>query len=73
MDNHIKLELKPENQKYLREFSEILGKDINTIFNEALERYFEAEQKKIVEQSIIEDGKETKLSYDEFWDGLDDI
>jgi hypothetical protein len=52
-------------------FSKLLQKDINTIIEEALEQYFENEQKKLIEKGIEEDASLTNLDYDEFWDGVD--
>lgn len=52
-------------------FSEMLNKDVNTILNEALEAYFEAEQQKLMEKSIHDENAMTNLDYDEFWDGVD--
>lgn len=52
-------------------FSEMLNKDVNTILNEALEAYFEAEQQKLMKKSIHDENAMTNLDYDEFWDGVD--
>ena len=41
------------------------------MIEEALEQYFENEQKKLIEKGIDEDASMTNLDYDEFWDGLD--
>jgi tRNA A37 N6-isopentenylltransferase MiaA len=49
----------------------MLGKDINTMLEEALQKYFEEEQQKLIEKGIEEDASMTNLDYDEFWDGLD--
>ncbi len=65
------IELKPDTVDNLQAFSELLNKDINTILEEALQRYFEEEQQKLIEKGIEEDTSMTNLDYDEFWDGLD--
>ncbi len=65
------LTLKPDTVDNLHAFSELLGKDINTMLEEALQRYFEEEQQKLIEKGIEEDASMTNLDYDEFWDGLD--
>jgi predicted transcriptional regulator len=63
--------LKPDTVDNLQAFSELLHKDINTMLEEALQRYFEEEQQKLIEKGIEEDASMTNLDYDEFWDGLD--
>jgi predicted transcriptional regulator len=63
--------LKPDTVDNLQAFSELLNKDINTMLEEALQRYFEEEQQKLIEKGIKEDASMTNLDYDEFWDGLD--
>jgi tRNA A37 N6-isopentenylltransferase MiaA len=55
----------------LQAYSQILKKDANTILNEALEQYFENEQKKLLEKNIEDENAMTNLDYDEFWDGVD--
>ena len=63
--------LKPDTVDNLQAFSELLNKDVNTILEEALQRYFEETQQKLIEKGIEEDASMTNLDYDEFWDGLD--
>lgn len=46
----IKFELSANMIEELQNFSQLLKKDINIIFNEALEQYFENEQKKLLKQ-----------------------
>jgi predicted transcriptional regulator len=65
------LTLKQETVENLHAFSELLDKDVNTMLEEALQRYFEEEQQKLIEKGIEEDASMTNLDYDEFWDGLD--
>ena len=63
--------LKPDTVDNLQAFSELLNKDVNTILEEALQRYFEEAQQKLIEKGIEEDASMTNLDYDEFWDRLD--
>jgi len=69
--NQIKIEFKQSTIDDLVGFSELLGKEVNVMLEEALEQYFENEQKKLIEKGINEDASMTNLDYDEFWDGLD--
>jgi len=41
------------------------------ILHEALDGYMETQQKKLMEDELVRRQKETTLSYDEFWDGVD--
>ena len=67
MEEQIKIELKSEKLESLKFYAELLGKDVNTMLDEALEQYFVSEQEKI----IAKEQNATNLSYDEFWDGVD--
>ncbi|SFV90871.1 hypothetical protein MNB_SV-4-424 [hydrothermal vent metagenome] len=69
--NDFTITLKPDTVDNLQAFSELLNKDINSMIEEALGRYFEEEQQKLIEKGIEEDASLTNLDYDEFWDGLD--
>jgi hypothetical protein len=69
--NQIKIEFKQSTIDDLIGFSELLGKEVNVMLEEALEQYFENEQKKLIEKGIEEDASMTNLEYDEFWDGVD--
>ena len=71
MEDTIKLNFKQSTIDDLLGFSEILKKDVNVMIEEALELYFETEQKKLIDKGIEEDASMTNLDYDEFWDGLD--
>ena len=71
MEQNIKIEFKQSTVDDLIGFSELLNKDVNVMIEEALEQYFENEQKKLIEKGIEEDASMTNLDYDEFWDGLD--
>jgi hypothetical protein len=68
---HIQIEFKQSTVDNLHLFSEMLNKDINTMLEEALEQYFDNEQKKILEKNISDDSAMTNLDFDEFWDDVD--
>jgi len=63
----IKIELKNDKVEALKAYAKLLNKDINTMLDEALERYFMEEQEKL----IAKEQNATNLDYDEFWDGVD--
>jgi predicted transcriptional regulator len=69
--DQIEIALKESTVDNLRAFSELLHKDVTCIVEEALEAYFEQEQKKWIERGIEEDASMTNLDYHEFWEGLD--
>ncbi len=71
MEKIINFELKAKIVEEIEAFSHILKKDVNTILNEALEQYFENEQKKLLEKNINDESAMTNLDFDEFWDGVD--
>ena len=71
MHETINLQLSSDNVKNLETFSEILKKDYNTIFNEALEIYFENAQKALLEKKLADENAMTNLDFDEFWDGVE--
>ncbi len=71
MEQNIKIELKHTTVENLKSFSEILGKDINTMLEEALEEYFEFQQQKLMEKNLFDENAMTNLDFDEFWDDLD--
>ena len=68
---HIQIEFKQSTVDNLHLFSEMLNKDINTMLEEALEQYFDNEQKKMIEKNISDDSAMTNLDFDEFWDDVD--
>lgn len=59
------------NLQNLETFSQILKKDKSTLINEALELYFQEQQKKLLEKNIENENALTNLDYDEFWEGVD--
>ena len=67
MEEQIKIELKLDKLESLKHYAKVLNKDINTMLDEALERYFIEEQEKI----IAKEQSGTSLDYDEFWGGFD--
>jgi hypothetical protein len=67
MEEQIKIELKLDKLESLKHYAKVLNKDINTMLDEALERYFVEEQEKI----IAKEQNATSLDYDEFWGGVD--
>ena len=71
MKDTINIQFKQSTIDDLIGFSKLLNKDVNIIIEEALELYYENEQKKLMEKGIDEDASMTNLDYDEFWDGLD--
>lgn len=71
MEQQIKIEFKQSTVDNLHLFSKMLDKDINSMLEEALEQYFDSEQKKLMEKNISDDNAMTNLDFDEFWDDLD--
>jgi len=59
------------NMENLETFCQILKKDESAIMNEALELYFQEQQKKLLEKNIADENALTNLDYDEFWDGVE--
>ena len=70
MEN-LNFKLNSDNLDNLENFSNILKKDMSTIINEALEDYFEKEQKNLLEKNLENENAMTNLDYDEFWDGVE--
>ncbi|MEA2048118.1 MAG: hypothetical protein U9O64_06675 [Campylobacterota bacterium] len=71
MKDNIQIEFKQSTVENLQLFSQMLNKDVNTMLEEALEQYFDAEQKRLMEKSINDENAMTNLDYDEFWDGVE--
>ncbi|MGC9350431.1 MAG: hypothetical protein ACP5D3_00390 [Sulfurovum sp.] len=65
------IEFKESTVENLQLYSELLDKDVNTMLEEALELYFEAQQKMLLEKNLENENMMTNLDYDEFWDGVD--
>lgn len=70
MEN-INITLNADNVENLQNFSEILKKDYSSMINEALEDYFEKEQKKLLEKNLEDENAMTNLDFEEFWDDVD--
>lgn len=71
MQNDMVIEFKESTVENLQLYSELLDKDVNTMLEEALELYFEAQQKMLLEKNLENENMMTNLDYDEFWDGVD--
>jgi len=71
MEEQIKITFTQSTIESLQAYSEILGKDINTILHEALEQYFEAQQQKLMKKNLEDDSVLTNLDFDEFWGDVD--
>ena len=66
-----KLSLGTELSEKLEAFSQILEKKPQTIIKEALEDYFQAAEKMILEKSMTDKDPDTDIGFDEFWDDVD--
>lgn len=71
MNEEMKLSLKQSTVDNLELYAQLLNKDVNTMLEEALEAYFDNEQKRLMEKNINDENAMTNLDYDEFWDGVD--
>lgn len=71
MQNQIKIHFKQSTVENLELFSQLLKKDSSQILEEALEQYFDSEQKRLMEKNIENEDAMTNLDYDEFWGDLD--
>ena len=69
--DQLKIEFKQSTVENLELFSQMLKKDVNTMLEEALEQYFDTEQKRLMDKNINDENAMTNLDYDEFWDGVD--
>jgi hypothetical protein len=67
----IKFTLSSQTIEQIKEFSLLLKKDENQILNEALELYFQNEQKKLLEKNLENENAMTNLDFNEFWDDVD--
>ena len=71
MENNIKIEFKHSTIENLQLYSKMLNKDINLMLEEALEQYFDSEQKRLMEKNINDENAMTNLDYNEFWDDVE--
>lgn len=67
----IKLELSRNNMDNIEIYSNLLQKSPSNILNEALQIYFDKVEKDLAAQSHDNDGANTNLNFNEFWDGVD--
>ncbi len=65
------IHINKENYENLDNFKKILKKDESTIINEALEVYFTAQQKILLEKNLDNENAMTNLDFDEFWDDVE--
>lgn len=63
--------LSSDNLENLENFSKILKKDTSTIINEALEQYFLAAEKALLEKNLANENSMTNLGFNEFWDDIE--
>ena len=63
--------LNSDNLENLTSFGEILKKDMSSMINEALEDYFQKEQKKLLEKNLEDENAMTNLDFNEFWDDVE--
>ena len=71
MSENLKIVLKQSTVENLELFSQMLNKDINVMLEDALEQYFDAVQKSLMEKNINDENAMTNLDYDEFWGDMD--
>ncbi len=71
MNDNINFVLDAETVEKLVAYGELLEKETSTMIHEALQLYFAAEEKRLLEQKLSEKDPMTDLSFDEFWDDVD--
>ncbi|SFV68399.1 hypothetical protein MNB_SM-4-1398 [hydrothermal vent metagenome] len=65
------IHINQENYENLENFKKILKKDESTIINDALEVYFTAQNKILLEKNLDNENAMTNLDFDEFWDDVE--
>ncbi len=65
------ISINQDNYENIDNFKKILKKDESTMINEALELYFQAQHKKLLEKDIDNENAMTNLDFDEFWNDVD--
>lgn len=65
------MQLDEELIKKIEALELLVHKSPDAILHEALDAYLQAQQTKLIEEELERKRKETTLSYDEFWDGVD--
>ena len=63
--------LREETFEELASFAEMEGRPVDAIVQEALEAWFDARHKEMLEKNLADENAQTNLSYDEFWDGVE--
>ena len=71
MSGDIQFVLDSETVEQLHTYSELLNKDTSTILKEALQVYFKATEKRLLEKSQNEQDAMTNLDFNEFWDDVE--
>ena len=65
------ISINTENYENLENYKTILKKDESTMINEALEVYFQAQNKILLEKNLDNENAMTNLDFDEFWDDVE--
>ncbi|MCJ7766120.1 MAG: hypothetical protein MUP09_09310 [Thiovulaceae bacterium] len=63
--------LDAETVEKLNTFGALLEKETTTMVREALQDYFQKEEKQLLEKKLAEKDPMTDLGFDEFWDGVE--
>jgi len=71
MEKQIRITFTQSTIDNLQTYSEILGKDTDSMLHEALEAYFEAQHQKMMQKNQQDDSVMTNLDFNEFWSGVD--
>lgn len=65
------ISINAENYENLENYKTILKKDESTMINEALEVYFQAQNKILLEKNLDNENTMTNLDFDEFWNDVE--
>ena len=71
MQDDMIITFKESTVEDLQTYSRLLGKDVNTMIEEALTMYFEYAQEMLLKKGMGDDNMMTSLDFDEFWDGVE--
>ena len=69
--NEINFSLGKDILEELDAYTKILKKDYSEILKEALEDYFDKQQKILLEKNLDDENAMTNLDFNEFWDDMD--
>lgn len=69
--SNIEFKLSTETIEKIDAYSQLLNKDANLILNEALNQYFENEEKKLSASDLEGQSAMTNLDFEEFWDDVE--